>query len=59
MSAEAVAEAACRVYLALPANGKPVVRDNAKPEWTVLAAVVLVKPADGEARPEAFVASLA
>lgn len=43
---EAVASAALSCYAALPANGKPRRRSSNRPEWTVLAAVVLYRGAE-------------
>lgn len=38
--ADAVAALVLKTYIALPNNGKPALRSNGVPEWTVLAAVV-------------------
>jgi tRNA-specific adenosine deaminase 1 len=38
--ADLVAALVLKTYIALPNNGKPAVRSNGVPEWTVLAAVV-------------------
>jgi len=38
--ADAVAALVLKTYVALPNNGKPALRSNGLPEWTVLAAVV-------------------
>ncbi|BGP24191.1 hypothetical protein JCM10295v2_003099 [Rhodotorula toruloides] len=45
---DAVVSAALSTYAALPLNGKPSRRSSGRPEWTVLAAVVLYRR--GEAR---------
>lgn len=42
---EAVAQAALAKYASLPRRGKPKRRDNQVREWTVMAAVCLVKGA--------------
>ncbi|WOO81519.1 tRNA-specific adenosine deaminase TAD1 [Vanrija pseudolonga] len=42
--AEQVVQAAQGAYAALPKHGKPIVRDNGVAEWTILAAIVLVRP---------------
>lgn len=42
MLADRIAAACLSVYDALPPKGKPRVRSNGKPEWTVLAGVALV-----------------
>lgn len=60
MSPELISEAVNEVYRSLPSNGKPTTRDNGKPEWTVLAAVVLVKePRAAETEDRITVVSLA
>lgn len=39
-----VALAALETFDALPRKNKPFLRDSGRPEWTVLAAIVLVRP---------------
>lgn len=46
--ADSVAGAALAAYGALPNHGKPGVRSNGVPEWTVLAAMGLVLPRGSE-----------
>lgn len=44
VTAESVVEATLKSYAALPKHGKPSVRDNGVPEWTILASISLTLP---------------
>lgn len=46
-SAEDVAQACLKTYASLPRRGKPLVRSNGQPEWTVLAGFLLANDVDG------------
>ena len=43
-----IAEVCLAVYRSLPKNGKPFLRDNGQPEWTVLSGFVISRPVTGQ-----------
>ncbi|ORY31640.1 domain-domain-containing protein [Naematelia encephala] len=45
-----IARAAIDAYAALPKHGKPTIRPNGVPEWTILAAIYLVAPSTSSHR---------
>ncbi|WVN89984.1 uncharacterized protein L203_105214 [Cryptococcus depauperatus CBS 7841] len=47
-TAYAVAQASIALYDSIPRHGKPIVRDNGVPEWTILSVISLVTSLDGE-----------
>ncbi|WVQ78995.1 hypothetical protein IAT38_001087 [Cryptococcus sp. DSM 104549] len=48
---DAIAQSATSLYASLPTHGKPRIRDNGVPEWTILATISLVLPPVSSSRP--------